>query len=81
MSDWVWVINPINNMPHRLPNNPSVIKFHELRGYEVTELPGELSSDDPEFVELLEQLQAEESAEEQEPVEAEQPAVEKEGSE
>ena len=55
---WVWVVNPVNGLPHRLPDNQESIRAHLGRGYQLTDLPGDLDSDDPDFVELFEAWQA-----------------------
>jgi hypothetical protein len=53
----VWLIN--SDGPHRVPNDPGVIAYMVGRGWEVTDLPAHLDSDDPEFIEALEKFQAE----------------------
>ena len=64
MTGWVWVISDVNGLPHRLPNDPSVIAAHVARGFELTDLPGDLNSDDEEFVVALGARRAAKDAEE-----------------
>jgi hypothetical protein len=52
-----WLIHPESGV-HRVPDNPVVLTWFETRGWVVTDLPGELDSDDPDFIELLEKYQA-----------------------
>ena len=66
---------------HYVPDDPSVIRSEEARGWEVTQLPTDLDSDDPEFIEALESLLApKKSAKKAKSAEAES-ATEKEGNE
>jgi hypothetical protein len=54
----VWLIHPELGGVHYVPDNPGVIESFKGRGWDVTDLPADLDSDDPEFIELLEKLQA-----------------------
>ena len=69
---------------HYVPDDPGVIRSEEARGWEVTKLPTELDSDDPEFIDALEKLLAEDqpkkSAKKAKSAEAES-ATDKEGNE
>jgi hypothetical protein len=59
MSDeWKWLISSVNGLPHRVPNNESAVASHVLRGFEPTDIPGELNSDDLEFAEARAEWQA-----------------------
>jgi hypothetical protein len=80
----VWLINSLNGLPHYAPDEPGVIASLVGRGYEVTDLPVDLDSDDPDFIEALEKLQGQ--AEEEEPgefelVETAEPVVAKSATE
>ena len=77
----VWMYHPGFDAVHYVPGSPGVIKSFEARDWQQTDLPANLDDDDPEFIEALEALRAENTEEDAEPVEAEQPAVEEEGSE
>lgn len=57
----VWLIHPEHGV-HKVPDQPGVIKSFEARGWEVTDLPTDLDSDDSEFIEALEKLQNEADA-------------------
>jgi len=56
MSGWVWLISS-DGLPHRVPDNPGVVASFVGRDYEATDLPGDLSEDDEEFVALLAEWQ------------------------
>lgn len=58
----VWLINSELEV-HLVPNNRGVITSFVGRGWRVTDLPRDLDADDPEFVEALQKLQAEDEAE------------------
>ena len=64
MSGWVWLVSGINGLPHRVPDNPEVIEFFIARGFEVTDIPGELDSDTEEFAAATAGRQALQEAEE-----------------
>jgi hypothetical protein len=69
VSGWVWLISDVNGMPHRVPDNPSVITFWTGRGYEATDIPGDLDSDSEEFVAAFDEWAA--ASEPAKPVEEE----------
>lgn len=62
MSGWVWLISDINGLPHRVPE--AVVAFHAARGFQVTDIDGDLDSDSEEFAAELAQRQAAAEAEE-----------------
>jgi hypothetical protein len=64
MTGWKWLISDINGLPHRVPDDPAVIATHVARGFELTDLPGDLNPDDEEFVAALAVRQAGKDAEE-----------------
>ena len=66
---------------HYVPDDSAVIRSMDARGWEVTQLPAELDSDDPEFIDALEKLlEPKKSAKKAKSAEAES-ATEKEGNE
>lgn len=68
----VWLIQPGNPEPHKVPDQPGVIAYFKGRGWQVTDLPADLDADDPEFIEALEKLQADDEI----PSDADLPEVE-----
>ena len=86
MSGWAWLISDVNGLPHRVPEGVSA--FYAARGFQVTDIDGELASDSEEFETALEEWQAsKEPAEElaefedsEKPVQG-QSATNKEGNE
>ena len=62
MTNWVWLISDINGLPHRVPEE--VVAFHAARGFQVTDIPGDLDSDSEEFADALAERQAVQDAEE-----------------
>jgi len=60
--NWVWLISPANGLPHRVPEG--VVEFYAARGYEVTDIDGELDSDSEEFANALAERQSARDAEE-----------------
>ena len=64
MTGWVWLISDVNGLPHRVDNNPVTIGSLVARGFELTDLPGDLNSDDEEFLAALAERQALKDAEE-----------------
>lgn len=61
---WKWLISDINGLPHRFPDDPAVIAAFVARGYEVTDIPGDLNDDDEEFLAAMASRQATKDAEE-----------------
>jgi len=64
VSGWKWLISGINGMPHRVPDNPGVVASYVGRGYELTDIDGELASDSEEFAVELAKRNASADAEE-----------------
>lgn len=64
MTDWKWLISEINGLPHRVPDDSEVVAFYAARGFEVTDIPGDLDSDTEEFEAALAARQAVQEAEE-----------------
>jgi hypothetical protein len=56
MSGWVWLISDVNGLPHRVPEE--VVAFYAARGFEVTDIDGDLDSDTEEFQAALAERQA-----------------------
>lgn len=56
MSGWVWLISDVNGLPHRVPE--AVAAFHAARGFQVTDIDGELAPDSEEFEAAREAWQA-----------------------
>ena len=52
---WVWLVSPVNGIPHRV--DEGALPAFVARGFEVTDLPGELDADDPDFIEMFEEWQ------------------------
>ncbi len=64
MTGWVWLISNINGLPHRVPDNEAAIAPLVARGFEVTNIPDVLNSDDEEFQVALAEWHAAKNAEE-----------------
>lgn len=67
MSGWKWLVSGVNGLPHRVPDDPAVIATYVGRGYELTDISGDMpAADDEDFAAALEEWQAS-----KEPAEAE----------
>jgi hypothetical protein len=53
MTDWKWLVNADLNGAHRVPDNPGVVESFEARGWEVTDLSGDLDADSPEVTDAV----------------------------
>jgi hypothetical protein len=47
MTDWKWLVHAEFGA-HKVPGNPGVVELFEGRGWEVTDLDGNLDADSPE---------------------------------
>ena len=73
----MWLVSGVNGLPHRVPDDEGAIAPLVARGFEVTDIPGDMpAADDEDFAAALdawraskEPAEVEESAEAEEPVE------------
>lgn len=59
---WVWLISPVNGLPHRVPDHEEVIASFVGRDFVRTDIPGDIDSDTEEFALELAKLQASDQA-------------------
>lgn len=58
MIEWKWLVNTEVGGIHRVPDNPGVVESFESRGWEVTDLDGNLDIDSPDVVDAVARAQA-----------------------
>ena len=58
MTEWKWLVHAELGAAHKAPDNPGVIEWFESRGWEVTDLSGDLTSDSDEVADAVALAQA-----------------------
>lgn len=58
MAEWKWLVHAEIGMAHRVQDNPGVLEWFESRGWEVTDLSGDLTSDSDEVADAVALAQA-----------------------